>query len=350
MARGRREADRPEAATATELELIAKLRERLERARGERPAGAAEVVAGSGDDAAITVPAGATVTSVDLAVEGVHFRRETAPPEAIGRKALASALSDLAAMGAIAGEAYVQLGLPEDFGVELVLGLADGMAEVAAATGVEVLGGDVSRAPVVVVAVTVVGHAAAPGDLIRRTGASVGDVVCVTGELGAAGAGLALLEDPGLADALAPEAAEALRARQLEPQPRLAAGRALADAGATAMIDVSDGLGADAGHLAEASGVRVEIEAEAIPVAAGVAELAAASGADSIELAAGSGEDYELLATMPPAAFDEAAAQTAAAGTALTRIGRATSGGGVVVRRADGARVSAGGFDQLRDS
>jgi len=342
-------AHRPEAATATEFELIAKLRERLERARGERLAGTAAVVAGSGDDAAITVPTGATVTSVDLAVEGVHFRRETATPEAIGRKALAAALSDLAAMGAIAGEAYVQLGLPEDIHEEEVLGLADGMAGVAASTGVEILGGDISRAPVVLAAVTVVGHAGSAGELVRRSGASVGDVVCVTGDLGAAGAGLVLLEDPGLADAIAADSADAMRSRQLSPQPRLAAGRALAATGATAMIDVSDGLGADAGHLAEASGVQIEIEAEAIPVATGVAELAAAAGVDPIELAVGSGEDYELLATLSPAAFDTAAAQVAAAGCSLTRIGRASSGGGVVVRRADGALVSAGGFDQLRD-
>ena len=340
--------DRP--AKTTEFELIAKLRGRLERARGERPAGAAEVVAGSGDDAAITVSAGATVTSVDLAIEGVHFRRETAPPEAIGRKALAAALSDLAAMGATAGEAYVQLGLPEGMDEKAVLELADGMAGVAASSGIEVLGGDVSRAPVLVVAVTAVGHAGSPGELVRRAGASVGDVVCVTGELGGAGAGLALLEDPGLGDAVSPDAAGALLTRQLEPRPRLAAGRALAGAGATAMIDVSDGLGADAGHLADAGGVGIEIDAAAIPVAAGVAELAAAAGSDPIELAVGAGEDYELLATLPPTSFDGAAARVAADGTNLTRIGRVTSGGGLVVRRADGARVSARGFDQLRDS
>ena len=340
--------DRP--AKTTEFELIAKLRERLERARGERPAGSAEVVAGSGDDAAITVSAGATVTSVDLAIEGVHFRRETAPPEAIGRKALAAALSDLAAMGATAGEAYVQLGLPEGMDEKAVLELADGMAGVAASSGIEVLGGDVSRAPVLVVAVTAVGHARSPGELVRRSGASVGDVVCVTGELGGAGAGLALLEDPGLGDAVSPDAAGALLTRQLEPRPRLAAGLALAGAGATAMIDVSDGLGADAGPLADAGGVGIEIDAAAIPVAAGVAELAAAAGSDPIELAVGAGEDYELLATLPPTAFDGAAARVAADGTNLTRIGRVTSGGGLVVRRADGARVSARGFDQLRDS
>ena len=107
---------------------------------------AAEVVAGSGDDAAITDPSGATATSVDLAIEGVHFRRETAPAEAIGAKALAAALSDLAAMAAVPGEAYVQMGLPEEMSAAECLKIADGMAAVAREHGVEVLGGDLSRA------------------------------------------------------------------------------------------------------------------------------------------------------------------------------------------------------------
>ena len=333
---------------ATELELIQKLRRRLNRAGVQRAAIAGDVVAGSGDDAAITVPVGATVTSVDMAVEGVHFRRDTAPPDAIGHKALAAALSDLAAMGAVAGEAYVQLGLPEDIDEEFCLALADGLGAVAAEHGVAVLGGDVSRAPVLILAATVVGHAEAAGSLVRRSGAREGDVVCVTGELGAAAAGLALLERPELAAELPAEVAESLRTRQLRPQPQLAAGGALAQAGASAMIDVSDGLGADARHLADAGGVRIEIQTELLPVAGGVEAVAASLGTDATRLAAGGGEDYELLATLPTGGFEAAAAALQRAGLTLTRVGRVASGAGISLRHETGAELEAEGYDQLR--
>jgi thiamine-monophosphate kinase len=338
------------AAISGEFALISKLRERLEGAGGERSAVCAEIVVSSGDDAAVTVPRGATVTSVDLAVDGVHFRRSTASPRAIGHKAAAAALSDLAAMGATAGEIYVQLGLPEDLDEEGCLELADGIAEVAAASGAVVLGGDLARAPVLVLALTVVGHAPSKDVLVTRAGAAAGDLVCVTGELGGAAAGLALLERPQLAAALAPAVATELRARQLEPQPRLAAGRALAGAGARAMIDVSDGLVADADHLAEASAVRLEIEAELIPIAAGVEAVAEAAGSDAIELAAGGGEDYELVVALPEEAYDEAAALLAGDGVRLTRTGRVAAGKGIALRRPDGAELEIEGFDHLRRS
>jgi thiamine-monophosphate kinase len=329
-----------------EFELIAKLRERLGVARraGSR---APRIALGSGDDAAVTVPGGATATSVDLLIEGVHFRGETAPLHAVGHKALAAALSDLAAMGAAPGEAYVQLGLPEDVDEAGSLELADGVAAVASEHGLEVIGGDLSRAPMLILAITVVGHAGSAADLVRRSGARVGDLVCVTGELGGAAAGLALIERAGLETAVDPAQADALRRRQLEPQPRLEAGRALAAAGATAMIDLSDGLGADAGHVAEASGVGLEIALARVPLQPGVAEVAAALETDAIELAASGGEDYELLATLPPDRIGPAESRVQATGVALTQIGRVVTGPGVVLRAADGSARKPSGFDQL---
>jgi thiamine-monophosphate kinase len=211
-----------------------------------------------------------------------------------------------------------------------------------------VLGGDLTRAPVLWVAITVVGHSDSADQLVRRAGARPGDLLAVTGELGGAAAGLLLLDRPELGDAVGPDAADALRHRQLEPRPRLAAGRALAGAGASAMIDLSDGLGGDAGHVASASGVRLVIELERLPLQAGVAEVAAAAGTDAHHLAAGRGEDYELLVALSPQRAEEAKAEVGATGSALTSIGSVEEGEGVVLRAADGSEREPAGFDQLR--
>jgi len=321
-----------------EFDLIAALRARL----GEpRP----PVLLGIGDDAAITAPAGVTATSVDAVVEGVHFRPETTPLDAIGRKALATALSDLAAMGARPGEAYLVLGVPEGLSEEGCLLLFAGAEELAERFGVAIAGGDVTRSAALFVAVTVVGHAATEEDLVTRGAAAEGDVVAVTGELGGAAAGL-LLDTVSQPADLPQEEAMALRARQLEPQPRLAEGAALAAAGATAMIDVSDGLGADAGHLAAESGLGLEIDLAAVPVQAGVTAVAQAAGLDPLDLAAGGGEDYELLACLPERALRGAQDAVASAGGRLTPIGRCVTGTGVRLS-APGGRKAPRGFDQL---
>jgi thiamine-monophosphate kinase len=324
-----------------EFELLAKVRERL-------PPPGPGVVLGSGDDAAISVPGGATATSVDALVEGVHFRRDHASPTQIGRKALATALSDLAAMGARTGEAYVAVGLPTDLEEDSALELIDGLAGLARATGTTLAGGDVTRAPVLTLAVTVVGHADTAEQLLQRGGAEPGDLLVLSGEIGGAAAGLLLLERPELAASVAPAVAERLRLRQLDPSPRLATGAALAAAGARALIDLSDGLGGDAGHVAAQSGVRLRIDAGALPLAAGVAEVAAAAGRDPLELAVSGGEDYELLAALPPALLNDALRRTAEAGEAtLTQIGEVIAGEGVEIRLPDGGILAPAGFDQL---
>lgn len=350
-----------------EFELLAALRERL-------PEPGPRVRLGSGDDAAVSVPGGATATSVDALVEGVHFRRETASLRQIGRKAISTALSDLAAMGAEPGEAYVVLGAPEGLGEEELLELGEGLAAVARETGTTLAGGDVSRAPALTLAVTVVGHAERPEDFVTRAGARAGDALVVTGELGGAAAGLLLLEDTGLtaaafgavepmgADDPLPQrtsgprldvaSADALRRRQLDPTPRLDAGRRLAAAGATAMIDISDGLAGDAGHIAAASGALLVIDAAALPVAAGVDAVAAAAGREPLELAVSGGEDYELLAALPPGAVDSAREVLAETGVPLTVIGKVEAADGAQlraeIRLPGGGAAPNRGYDQLR--
>ncbi len=334
----------------SELDLIARLRAVLE---SDAPAeGPARVVIASGDDAAVTVPPGATVTSVDSVVEGVHFTREAFGLRSIGSKALAGALSDLAAMGARAGEAYVQLGLPGPLSEEEADELASGLADRARETGVRVLGGDVTRAPALWIAVTVVGHAASEDDLVSRAGARPGDVVVVTGELGGAGAGLRLLEEPALGAELDPGDAAAMRSRQLEPRPRLAEGAALAVAGATSMIDLSDGLATDAAHVARASSSRLAIDAQRLPLAPGLEQLAAALGEHPASLAAAGGEDYELLATLPPDRIDAARELLGkAAATPITAIGVVEAGAGFSLRGPSGEEIPARpGFDHLAGS
>lgn len=326
-----------------EHELLARLRERL-------PPPPSHVVVGSGDDAAVTVPGGATATSVDAIVDGIHFQRRWASPAQIGHKALATALSDLAAMGAAAGEAYIVLFVPPDLDREDCFAIQDGAQRLAEATGTALVGGDLVRAPRLSLAVTVVGHAARPEDFVRRAGARPGDLIVVTGRLGGAAAGLALLEDAALADraGLDGQTVTALIGRQLEPRPQLAAGGTLAAAGATAMIDISDGLGADAGHVAEAGQVQLAIELERVPIEPGVAEVAAAIGNDAGSLATGNGEDYELLATLPPGALPKARERLAGLDVELSVIGEVRAGHGVALTDAAGRRLKPSGFDQLR--
>ncbi|HKF82006.1 MAG TPA: thiamine-phosphate kinase [Solirubrobacterales bacterium] len=326
-----------------EFELLAKLRERL-------PKDGQQVKLGSGDDAAVTVPVGATATSVDAIVEGVHFRRGEAGLGTIGRKALATSLSDLAAMGAEPGEAYLVLGAPADLAESDLLALLDGMLELAGATGTTLAGGDLTQAPVLTLAVTVVGHAPAPADFVTRAGARPEDLIVLTGELGGAAAGRLLLDDPDLAAGVAAETATRLRARQLDPRPRLRSGRALAGAGASAMIDVSDGLAGDAGHLAAASGVGLKIEASSLHLEKGVTEIAAASSLEPLRLAVAGGEDYELLATLPPDALEEASARVEQAAEAgLTVIGTVVAGEGIEIRLPGGGLLQPQGYDHFAE-
>src|SRR3989442_2158407 len=267
-----------------------------------------------GDDAALVRLGGTTLAvSIDLSLEGVHFRTDWLSFKDIGWRATAAALSDLAAEGARPIGVLVALGIPSDDGRRTTYDAVDIMAGVGAAArsvGARVLGGDLARSPRYLVDVCVLGIAERP---VRRSGAHPGDGLWVTGRLGGAGLALVALR---AGRRLAP----ALRRRFARPTPRIAEGRWLARRGARAMIDISDGLAGDAGHLAAASGVGVAIELERVPCWPGVTPLAAVR----------SGEEYELLVAMPRR-FGNAGARAVGRGTGLplTRIGACIAGRGV---------------------
>lgn len=287
------------------------------------------------------------VVSVDTMVEGTHFllREGWATPAEVGRRALAGGLSDLAAMGAAPGEAYLALGIAAGIEEDEALALVRGAAELARECGTEIAGGDVVRAPALSVSVTVVGWAERESELVGRDGARPGDLVGVTGTLGAAGAALALLRAE---DAQVPAAArEAVLRRARDPRPRLQEGRALAGAGASAMIDLSDGLAADAAHLGRASGACLRLRLQALPLAEGVAEVCAALGLAAHELAASAGEDYELCFCAPASRREQLeSALHAAGGAGVSWIGEVDDGpAGVSLLAERGDQVRLGGFE-----
>jgi thiamine-monophosphate kinase len=327
---------------AGEFDLIAAIRERL-------PAPGPRVRLASGDDAAVVEPRAASAITVDAVVDGVHFRLEQFGARAAGRKALAAALSDLAAMGAAQGEAYVVVGAPADLPDDDLLAIADGLAEVAERESVSIAGGDLVSSPVLIISVTAIGYEPGRTRLVTRAGARPRDIVAVTGDLGGAAAAVQLLEGGEPRTPISPEVRDSLLARQLDPQPRLKEGRAIAAAGARAMIDISDGLGADAGHLGESSECRIEIDLDRAPLAPGAVEVAGGREA-ALELAAGGGEDYELLVALPRDRLEEAARAAAEAGSKLTEIGYATEGHGVALRLPGGEELEPVGFDQRRGS
>jgi thiamine-monophosphate kinase len=266
-----------------------------------------------------------SVVSVDTIVEGTHFRLREGWSSAaeVGHRALAGALSDLAAMGAQAGEAYLALGLPDGFGEDQALAIVRGAQALANSTATVIAGGDVVASAVLTVSVTVVGWAEDERELVGRDGARPGDLIGVTGTLGAAGAALAVLQGRASYSARSERLLERTRA----PQPRLQEGAALARAGVHAMIDLSDGIASDAAHLARAGDVRLRVHLQRLPLEHGVAEVCAEQGLSAGELAASAGEDYELCFCVSPA--DRArveAAVPAGAGVGVSWIGEVVAG------------------------
>jgi thiamine-monophosphate kinase len=277
-----------------ELELIESLRQAL-------APGGPRVVRWLGDDAAVVRARRYAVTSVDTMVDGVHFRSSQLRHDQIGRRACAAALSDIAAMAADPGEAFLSLGLPPGTELDDALALARGASELAGRFSVVIAGGDVTTAGELTVSVTVTGWTDDAGRLVGRDGARPGDLVAVTGALGGAGAGLALLDGRARLDGSPAEVERGLLSRFTDPEPRLADGLALSELGATAMIDISDGVATDVRHLADSSGVAIELDLARLPLSPGVAEVATQLGQDPAAFAASAGEDYELCVCLAPA-------------------------------------------------
>ncbi len=292
---------------AGEFDLIARIRARV--------ATRADVVLGIGDDAALLAPPPGRqlVVTADTLNDGVHFPRGTSPAD-VGWKALAVNLSDLASMGAEPAWCTLSLSLPQS-DPAWIEGFLDGFLDLAGQHGIALVGGDTTRGPLSI-SVTAMGLVE-PGQALRRDGARVGDEVWVTGTLGDAAGGLALLDR---------EPVPALRARLDRPTPRVAAGRALAGI-ATACVDVSDGLLADLGHVCARSHVAAHLDVDALPASAALRE--AFGEADRIALQASGGDDYELCFTAPADAGADIDAVSAQLGLRFTRIGRIVAGEGV---------------------
>lgn len=315
-----------------------------------RGAAGADLVVGPGDDAAVLRVPGdrLLLLACDMMAEGVHFRREWATPDQIGRKAMVQNLSDVAAMGGAPAFAVASLAAPGDLPEAFAEELAGGLVSAAAEHGAALVGGDLvgSRGPVVVdVAIT---GWVAEKHLLLRSGAHPGDAILVTGALGASAAGLALLES-GLGDVEGDGVRAALRAH-LEPVPRLSQAQAIAATGrATAMMDLSDGLAEDLPRLCAESGVGARVRADAVPVHPACAAAARRLGLEAHSLAVQGGEDYELLVTCPPDAMEHLVAAVAAAGgPPLAQIGETTADKAVAYVESDGSQRPLGsGFDHF---
>lgn len=249
------------------------------------------VLLGPGDDAAVVaVPDGRVVVSTDLLVDTRHFRRDWATALEIGHKAAAQNLSDINAMGGRATALTVGLAAPPDLPVAWALELADGIAAEASLVGASVVGGDVTRADEVMIAITALGACA--GEPVRRSGARAGDVVAIAGRQGWAAAGLAVLARGFRSPRVLVEA-------HRRPEPPYEAGAQAAKLGATALIDLSDGLLGDVGHIAGASGVAIDIWSSRFEVAEPLRAVGAALGADPMQFILTGGDDHALVATFP---------------------------------------------------
>jgi len=316
----------------SEFDFINELRQRV----------ASSAVAGIGDDAAVfrSNSGKETVVSTDLLVEDIDFRRTTTPPYLLGHKALAVSLSDLAAMGSRPLWALVSIGVPEEvWRTDFLDRFYDGWMDLANRYGVQLIGGDTSRTNERIVIDSIAIGECSAGMSVKRTGASSGDQIFVTGSLGAAAAGLRLIErgahlaEQNLADEDSQKLDHVLL-RHLRPEPRVGWGIVLPEERlATAMIDLSDGLSSDLNHLCTASNVGALIDSALLPIDERVVELCGRRALDPLQLALHGGEDFELLFTVKPE--NVARLPKRVDGVEIKRIGEVTSS-------SDGVKISEG--------
>ncbi len=306
-----------------EFPLIDRIVTRLGPSRADTVVGA-----GSDDTAVLRLPDGRLqLATIDTQVAGVHFLSDHFAPEDIGRKAAGVNLSDIAAMGGTPTHALAALAAPENLAVEFVLRLVDGLAGELQRWGVDLVGGNLARHDGLVLDLALLGEVD-EDRLLLRSGAKPGDAVLVTGHLGASAAGCALLVTEQDVTHVPPEHRQAVLARHRWPEPRLEVAPLLGPAGATAAIDVSDGLAADAGHLCARSGVGMRVEAVALPIAPATRVVAEALGIDVLTLALTGGEDYELVFTVPALLAESLADHIQGeTGVPVTRIGTVTAEG-----------------------
>ena len=302
------------------------------------------VVVGPGDDAAVIEPERGTldVLTTDVQVEGVHFDHRFVPPDAIGHRALAVNLSDLAAMGAMPRAVLLSLVLPDALDVAFVDGMMDGLLALAAAHGVAVIGGNISRSPgPLMVDVTAVG-AVRPRRLLTRAGARPGDGVYVTGTIGDASVGLQMLTEQ-----CAPHPCQE---RYVRPDPRVRAGMLLGrNRAASACMDTSDGLADSVRQIAEASQAGITLDAGALPIGDAVRRWHEARGSSVIDAAIGGGDDYELLFTVRPAHMGRLRNVRQMLGALpITKIGMVTKERQLSIRTETGERRLPEGFDHFR--
>ena len=319
----------------SEFDFINALRQRV-------ASSSQSIVTGLGDDAAVFRSSSGkeTVVSTDLLVENIDFRRTTTPPFLLGHKALAVSLSDLAAMGARPLWALVSIGIPEDvWQTDFVDRFYDGWLDLANHYGVQLIGGDTSRTNEHIVIDSIAIGECSAGMAVKRTGASPGDQIFVTGSLGAAAAGLRLIErgahlaEQNLGDEDSQKLDHVLL-RQLRPEPRVGWGMVLGEERlATAMIDLSDGLSSDINHLCAGSNVGALIDASLLPIDERVVELCGRRALDPLQLALHGGEDFELLFAVKPEQV--ARLPRKVDGVELKRIGAVTPAG-------EGVKISEG--------